>query len=472
LFLVGASAAFAAQERPRIASGPLAWGQSPYRGFLSARPILEGRVRVSDEADDPSLAPALEAELKRLAVELHEVEGWRVPFSEGDPLAILVARKEAEGVRRLTARALERGHFVSPAIQLDATGLSAGEIVAEVARLYALATLAAYGVADHSFLMSAAAEYLSGSGESEENRERAREVAAAPSIELEEHPATLGRLFVEEFARAAGGPASFRSVWERAAETGEEVLPLLLRSFAESSGEREESLGLRLAARLYASVETESAPSRVSLLDLQMGALDAGSPAPVALRHRSFLPAADAAGALGVLWPENGAAAAAVVRYRDADLPPDVVFFRPGESRTIPLSGVARVDWAVVGPPGGGAQRVEAPAVVEMLAGFPYAGLSAHALAGADGSRLWWTTISHERLAGWAVFREEVLPDGRIERAGPEILPSSNSAAEPFEYVYVDPAASPGTYYRYTVWAVTQDGLLARAFSATLRTPD
>ncbi|MGH9365573.1 MAG: hypothetical protein ACRD1B_09980 [Thermoanaerobaculia bacterium] len=469
--MAGALAAFAAQERPRVSSGPLAWAQSPYRSFGPARSILEGRARVLDEADDSALAEAIEARLERLAVELHEVRGWRIPFSDGDPLAILIARKNAEGVGRLAVRALERGHFVSPAIQVDATGLSDEQIVAEVARLYALATLSAYGVADPSFLTVATAEYLSGGGESQENRERAREVAAAPSIELEEHPTTLGLLFVEEFTRAAGGPASLLSLWEKAAETGEEVLPLLLKRFADSSGEREETLGLRMAARLYASVETEPAPSRVSLLDLQTGALDAGSPGPFALRHRSLLPAADATSALRVLWHENGAAAAAVVRYRDAALPPDVLFLWPGESRTIPLSGVARVDWAVVGLPGG-AQGVNAPAVVETLAGFPYAGLSAHAQAGAEAPGVWWTTASHEELAGWAVFREEVLPDGRIERSGPEILPSSESADEPFEYAYVDPAASPGTYYRYTVWAVTQDGLLARAFSATLRTPD
>jgi hypothetical protein len=63
-----------------------------------------------------------------------------------------------------------------------------------------------------------------------------------------------------------------------------------------------------------------------------------------------------------------------------------------------------------------------------------------------------------------------VLADGRIARTGPEIVPSSNKGEESFRYVYVDPGASPATFYRYTVWAVTQDGLLARAFSATLRT--
>ena len=69
---------------------------------------------------------------------------------------------------------------------------------------------------------------------------------------------------------------------------------------------------------------------------------------------------------------------------------------------------------------------------------------------------------------GWAIFREEVLADGRIARTGPEIVPSAESAAGSFRYQFVDASARrPGTYYRYTVWAVTGDGLLARAFSAT-----
>ena len=88
------------------------------------------------------------------------------------------------------------------------------------------------------------------------------------------------------------------------------------------------------------------------------------------------------------------------------------------------------------------------------------------------GSQISWTTSSHEGLAGWAVFREEVQSDGRIARVGPQIVPSSTAASESFRYVYADAAVRPATFYRYTVWAVTEDGLLARAFAATFRTPE
>ena len=218
-------------------------------------------------------------------------------------------------------------------------------------------------------------------------------------------------------------------------------------------------------------METEAGPSRIGLFDLQTGAIDAANPSALVLRHRSYLPGADSPAGLRFSWPETGAPAAAVVRYRDAALPPDVVFLAPGEVHSIPLAGVARIDWLVAGS-SGPASAAAMPVSFESLSGFPYSGLVAHASGGAEGPRVWWTTASHERLAGWAIFREEVQPDGRIARTGPEILPASDHGSEPLQYMFVDPTSSPGTYYRYTVWAVTEDGTLARAFAATLRTPD
>jgi len=452
-------------------SSAAAWESSPYRNFGSGQPVWSGRAVLRDEANDAGLAAAVGSELKRLAIELHEKQGWKVPLAEGDPIRIFIARKDAEGVRRLAARAIESGHLVSPTIQLDSTGLSMRQIVAEVGRLYAFATLSAYGAPDRSFLTSAAAEFLA-VHEGEEEREAARLSAAAPSVELWGRPASLGRIYVEEFAREAGGPSALRAVWEKAAETGEEPLGVLTRAFSDATGAKEDTLMLRFAARLYTSIETEPTPSRVSLADLETQGIDAATPVPFALRHRTFMPSAEAgAGALRVAWPDQAAGAAAVIRYRDVSLPPDVVFLAPGTTHTIPLSGASRVDFVVAGT-SAGPPLSGAIALVERVASFPFAGLAAQATAGSGEPRVTWTTSSHDGLAGWAVFREEVLADGRISRSGPEIVPSSRQGEESFRYVYVDSQASPATFYRYTVWAVTEDGLLARAFSATLRTAD
>ena len=471
---VCASLVGAAVARPSPAAEPLtrfprpgAWESSPYRNFGPPQAILPGRVLLSDEAQGRPLAAPLASELHRLSVELFEREGWRSPFGDGDPLRVYVARKEAEGVRRLAVRAIQNGRLYSPAIQIDGTGLSDREIVREVARLFAYATLAAYDVPDASFFTGAAAQYLVNLPESEEERESALAAAAAPELDLNRSPLFVGRLFVEEVARSAGGSAGLRAAFERARETGEPILRAATRLAAETSGERAEALGLRFAARLYATLETEPAPSRIGLEDLQAGAFDTAVAAPLVLRHRTFL-AGEGTAALRVAWPADGGLAVAVVRYRDSELPPDVVFLEPGETRTIPLAGVARVDWEVEG---GTARAPSAPAFFERVAEFPFAGLSASTEGPGvgEGARLLWTTASHERLAGWAVFREQLLPDGRVARSGPQIVPASSHGDESMRYAYLDPSAAPGVWYRYTVWAVTEDGLLARGFSATLK---
>ncbi|HTD51872.1 MAG TPA: hypothetical protein VK780_02500, partial [Thermoanaerobaculia bacterium] len=142
------------------ASPAAAWEASPYRNFGPEQALAGGRAVLRDEADDAGIATAVGSELRRIDVELHEKQGWRLPLADGDPLRIFIARKDAEGVRRLAVRGIDSGHLVAPAIQLDATGLSARQIVHEVGRLYALATLSAYGALDRSFVTQATAEYL------------------------------------------------------------------------------------------------------------------------------------------------------------------------------------------------------------------------------------------------------------------------------------------------------------------------
>ncbi|HKA35838.1 MAG TPA: hypothetical protein VKH43_03410 [Thermoanaerobaculia bacterium] len=460
----------AAGAELKVSPAGQAWTDSPYRNFHASTAILGGAVLVADEASDSSLAGALARDLQALRGELHENGGWRNPFTEDEPLRVYVARKDAGGVRRLSVRSVDRGTLLGASIQIDGTGMTEDEIVREAARFYALATLTAYGAPDGSFLTSAVADYLSAGVRPQQDREDALLAAAAPGLDLAAQADALGRFYVDEFARATVGSWELRAIWEKSAETGQPVLPLFLEAYTRATGDGADRLLLLFAARLYSSLEPEAGPSRIGLLDLQTGALDASAPVSFVVRHRAYVPGAESPAAFLVSWPETGAPAAAVLRYRDGAIPPDVVFFSPGESRPIPLAGVARLDWLVAGSAGGSVPA--APAAVETLAGYPYSGLSAHASAGEDGPRVWWSTSSHQSLAGWAIFREEVLPDGRVARTGPEILPASDQGGEPLRYVFVDPAASAGTYYRYTVWAVTDEGTLSRAFAATLRTAD
>jgi len=292
-------------------------------------------------------------------------------------------------------------------------------------------------------------------------------LAAAPMLDFRAHPAALGRLWVQELARRIGEGGLLRRAREEAAGSGEPATAALSRIFSEAARADGQAL-IRTVARLYSAVEPEASPSRLRLFDLETGALDASSPGPLAVRHRAVLPEGSTE-TLRIGWPSDGSDGVAVVRYEDAALPPDVVFFRGGDHRTIPLSGVSRIDFLVAGSDAD-ATGIQAPVDCVRAPGVPYARLDARATAGPEGPRLRWTTASHDGIWGWAVFREEVLSDGQIARTGPQVVPSAVSAEESYGYVYVDTAATPGTFYRYTVWAVTDEGLLTRAFSATLKT--
>jgi hypothetical protein len=291
-------------------------------------------------------------------------------------------------------------------------------------------------------------------------------LAAAALLDFRLHPRELGRLWVQEVVLGAGGSGFRRQAAEEAAGGGETPRRALARLVTEAARSDGRAL-LRAAARLYATRGTEASPSRLRLFDLEAGALDAAPPAPMSVRHRSYVPEGET-DAIRLAWPSDGGDGAAVVRYDDAGLPPDVVFFAAGDGRTIPLSGVARIDFVVAGSDLGRAGLV-APVECTREAS-PFRRLEARAEATTSGPRLTWSTVSHEGLRGWAIFREEVAPDGRIGRAGPELVPSSEASSESFGYAFVDTGAAAETFYRYTVWAVTEEGLLTRAFTATLET--
>jgi len=319
-------------------------------------------------------------------------------------------------------------------------------------------------VSDETFLQQAVAAYAAGGTSAPDPEVWA--LAAAPVLDFRAHPSALGRLWVQELARGAGEGGLVRRAREEAAGSGEAPVAALTRIFVETA--RADSLALvRTAARLFTGVEPEASPSRLKIFDLEAGALDAASPGPMAVRHRTLLPDGSTE-TLRIGWPADGSEGAAVVRYEDTTLPPDVVFFRAGDHRSIPLSGVARIDFVVAGSEGG-VSEVQAPVDCVRVAGVPYSRLDARATSGPEGPRLRWTTASHDGIWGWAVFREEVLADGHIARTGPQLVPSAERAEESYGYVFVDTRASAGTFYRYTVWAVTDEGLLTRAFSATLR---
>jgi len=321
-------------------------------------------------------------------------------------------------------------------------------------------------VPDGAFLDEAVGAYL-GPPEASGDAADVELLGAAVLLDFRAHPRELGRLWVQEVVLGAGETGFRRRVVEEAAGGGETPRRALSRLVTEAARNDGRAL-LRSAARLYANMWTEASPSRLRLFDLESGALDAAPPAAMTVRHRSFVSEGETE-ALRLSWPADGGDGAAVVRYADAALPPDVVFFAAGDRRTIPLSGVARIDFLVAGSEAG-IREVKAPVECVRESGSPFWSLEARAEASTLGPRLIWSTGSHAGLRGWAIFREEIGADGRIVRTGPEVVPSSETSSDSFGYAFVDTSAAADTFYRYTVWAVTEEGLLTRAFAATLET--
>ena len=292
-------------------------------------------------------------------------------------------------------------------------------------------------------------------------------LAAAPQLDFRAYPRELGRLWVQEIVFGAGDAPLTRQASEEAAGGGETPRHALSRLVTDASRVDSRAL-LRATARLYTTLWSEASPSRLRLFDLESGALDAAPPAAMTVRHRSLVTDGET-DTLRLMWPSDGGDGAAVVRYVDTGLPADVVFFSAGDRRAIPLSGVARIDFLVAGRDLG-TPGLKAPVECARETGAPFWRLEARAEASSTGPRLTWSTASHSGLRGWAIFREEIASDGRVLRSGPEVVPSSEESSESFAYAFVDTSAAADTFYRYTVWAVTDEGLLTRAFSASLET--
>jgi hypothetical protein len=299
----------------------------------------------------------------------------------------------------------------------------------------------------------------------ESDREELREAGAAPEHSLAGRSSELfAASWIREMARSAGTDF-IRNVWAHRIADGEASLSEYASAFRDLGGAPAEAL-YRALARLYAADEVFGDLSRLTDVDLASGALNALSPGPYAWRF--FTAAAAPAGGWNVSWPEDAARGFAVLHYEDG-LPSDVVPFSSGDRKILPASGIARIDWIVLGREDAPAS-LAVPVTVARESEFPVSGLSAAARTEAgEGVMLSWHTVSHRDLSGWAILRSEVTESGRVIQSDPESLPAQTEDRSGASYDFVDTQAVPGHYYRYDVWAITSDGALSRAFRTTLQ---
>ena len=434
----------------------------PQMGASEDVAIWDGKAVVHAPRLDPVDTAAFAAELDARLRAAFDGADWKVPFTAAEPLRVLATATPGLEFSDLFSLGGERDAVVA----LNLAGHAPAESAAEALRGAAVFVLRSLAPGTPAPVVAAAARAVSlGRDLTESDREELRESGAAPEHSLDGAGAELfAAAWIHEMASAAG-PGFLRTVWTGRVAAGEGSLAAFSAAFRDLGGSPADAF-YRALARLYGADEVFGDPARLSDSDLAAGALNAAAPPARAWRFFTAVPTGS--GGWNVAWPDDGARAFAVLHYEDG-LPSDIVPFSAGDRKTLPASGVARVDWVVMGGEGGGA-ALAAPSSVVREEDFPVSGLSAEARTETgEGVALSWRTASHRDLSGWAILRSEVTEDGRVIRADPESLPAQTEDPNGASYDFVDTTAAPGHYYRYDVWAVTADGAMARAFRATLR---
>ncbi len=439
---------------PTIARG-LESGSARGLVIWDGRAVVEGRL---DAGDAAAFASELDARLRAA----FDGGGWKVPFRPEEPLRVLVTEADGPSFSDVFSGAGNR----NPVMALNLADHSPADAAAETVRGAAVFLLKGLAPSAPAEVVGAAARAIAlGNELTETDREDLRENGAASEHSLD---SAGSELFAAEWIRqmASDAGAGFvPAVWSGRVAEGEASLDAFGAAYREQGGSPGDAF-YRALAGLYAADEVIADPARLAEADLASGGLNAA--APPARSWRLFTTFPSGTGGWSVAWPDDGARAFAVVHYEDG-LPSDVVPFSAGDRKTLPASGVSRIDWVVTGSENGGA-LLSSPASVLRETEFPMAGLSAEARSEAgEGVALSWSTASHRDLSGWAILRSEVTEDGRVVQAEPESLPAQLEDPQGASYDFVDTSAIPGRYYRYDVWAVTADGALSRAFRVTLR---
>jgi hypothetical protein len=441
------------------------WTDAPVGDAVAPgdRRLWNGRILLRGPGISADQESEIATRLESRAKELFESEGWAVPFTGHQPLRILLISSADADFSRYSGP----GTLGDPAIAVNVRGRTAQEAVREIVRDAALIVLRAQSPAADAFLAAAAARALSLDGELfESDREEVQVSGGAPEGTLRGPGREIfAAAWILEMSRHASKGFLHRA-WTSRIGVGDGSFDALSAFYAEMTG-RSPAQALRVALeRLYAGCDVFAGGAMLSDTDLTSGAMNVSAPGPYSWRFYSM------SGSLPegrtFAWPEDAAEGFAVLRYEDG-MPSDLVAFQPGESKTLPLSGISRIDWVI---PGGEhpASPLAAPVAVVRVPDFPAAGLSAQAHASpAEGVTLDWQTSSHRDLSGWAVFRSEVDETGRVVRKNPEWLPAQTEDRGAAGYLYVDRTASPGHFYRYDVWAVTVEGALSHAFRATVQ---
>lgn len=438
--------------------------RSPYTQVVDRWSLFGGEVAVGFEEAVP--VEVREAAVRALETTVREVldrDGWTRPFAPGSPLTLLVVHPRAEPPVLLGWDGREKGRLARPVVGIGTAGRGPEAVALDVARSVALLAVRQAGPDEAAWAVEGLAELLA--------REAVAPGLPAPSSPFLAAQGSLARpaagaLFLREAARLSpSGRAGLRAAWEEAgAVRGDDA-----ESFYRAVAREAEDGAAGLLARLVAEAVTE-APS--ALREEPGGRLAAGDlalPAPVSLGWvRATVPSSDERGGLEVVLPDvRGARAArAALVYRPLAGEADTLPLVPGSARTFPLSGAEALSVVLVDGSDGG----EVTLRLRRVPGYP-ALLASASAEWADGAvHLAWRTSAHLDLLAWVVSRLREEPDGSLAFDGREVVPTTDASDDGSGFLLVDREARPGERYRYRVWALTVDGLLAEAFEAAVET--
>jgi hypothetical protein len=438
--------------------------RSPYTQIAERRALRGGEVTLGFEAGlDDDLRDELTRALSAFCATLFDRDGWPRPFSPASPLLVLVTRQaDVAAVAGWEGR--ERGLLVRPVVAAGAGARVPAAVVLDLGHQIALLSLRQSAPDAPAWAVESLAESLA---------RRALGLDGVPLPETDPLLADSGSLtsppagaaFWDALARRLPrGMGDVREAWEDAGALRGDGSDALLRSLAArvDEGGLPGFLADLMTKRLAAATGHRGAPARrlASLADIA-----APGPGPLGWR-RVTVRTEEERGGLEILVPDSRAAAAgrAVLFYRGVRGDFDAVSLLPGLVRTIPLSGSSSVHLLLVDGAEGGDLDVR----LRRVADYPVA-LVASGSEWKDGVvQISWRTSSHRDLLGWVLERWEETGEGTLEESGRELVPASDASDTGFAYHVADRDTQPGHRYRYRVYALTQDGVLAEAFETAV----
>lgn len=437
---------------------------SPYAQISERRSLRGGEIVLALPAElAPGVAERLACGVVSATAELFHQEGWSAPFSARSPLLLLVTRDRGDVPATSGWDGRDHGDLVHPVVAV-AGGRGPEAVLLSAVQQIALLTVRQAAPEEAGWAAEGVAEWLARRALGYDADPVAAEdplVAESGSLRS---PETLARFLQILTDRLPGGAGEIRHVWEELGlvrgDDGE--------TFVRELGNRTDTAGVagllseQVARRLGSAGLSE--PAADVRRRTVLGEVSVTAPEPLGWSCLSFR-TGEERGALEIVLPsEPGVAAGrAVVLYRGPMGGFDTVPLAPGAGRVVPISGTRRLALVLADGDAG-----ELFVRLRRLTDYPAVLLGGGAEWRDGAVQITWKTSAHRDLLGWVVVRYGESDEGDPVEEARQIVPSSAAAQAGYAYNFADRDVDAGHRYRYRVFALTTEGLLAESFEAVV----